>query len=332
MTVDIPATMLAVEITAPGAPEVLMLREVPTPQAGAGEVLVRVTAAGVNRPDVLQRQGNYQPPPGTSPLPGLEFAGIVVACGAGVAEPAVGTRVCALVAGGAYAQYAVAPAGQCLPVPRGLSDVEAAAIPETFFTVWSNLFDIAMAQRGERLLVHGGASGIGTTAIQLGAAFGLEVYATAGGAEKARRCEELGARRCVDHQHEDFVSVIRGVTGDGVDIVLDIVGGDYVARNLDLLRMDGRLVQLGMLGAPNATIPLAPVLRKRLWLTGSMLRPRPVAEKAAIARALREHVWPLFESRKLAPIIAQTFPLGDAAGAHRMMEANSFVGKLVLET
>jgi putative PIG3 family NAD(P)H quinone oxidoreductase len=331
VTTVVPKTMLAVEITAPGPPEVLVARELPVPRPGPGEVLVQIAAAGVNRPDVLQRQGNYQLPPGISPLPGLEFAGTVVAHGADVDEPAVGTRVCALVAGGGYAQYAIAPAPQCIPVPGCFSDVEAAAIPETFFTVWSNLFDIAKARRGERLLVHGGASGIGTTAIQLGVAFGLEVYATAGSEDKARRCEALGARRCIDYRNEDFVPALRDATGDGVDIVLDIIGGDYVARNLELLRIDGRLVQLGMLGAPDATISLGPVLRKRLWMTGSMLRPRPVAEKAAIARALHEHVWPLFETRTVAPVIARTFPLADAAGAHRMMEANAFVGKLVLE-
>lgn len=327
------ALMRAVEITQPGGPHVLVARDVPMPVAGAGEVLLRVSAAGVNRPDVLQRLGGYQPPPGASPLPGLEVAGEVTACGAGVTSIVPGDRVCALLSGGGYAEYAAVPAEQCLPIPAGLTSVQAAAIPETFFTVWSNVFDRARARAGETLLVHGGASGIGTTAIQLGAAFGLTVYATAGDDAKCRACEALGARLCVNYKRDDFVAAVRDATGGaGVDIVLDMVGGDYVGRNLDILRMDGRLVQIGMLGSPTATFGLAPILRKRLWITGSMLRPRSPAEKGAIAAELLARVWPLLESGRVAPVVARTFPLAAAADAHRLMESGAFVGKIVLET
>lgn len=330
---DPTGTMTAVEISTPGGPEVLVAREHPIPTPQAGEVLVRVAAAGVNRPDVLQRQGNYNPPPGASPLPGLEIAGAVAALGAGVTSLAVGDRVCALLTGGGYAQYAAVPAEQCLPVPAGMSDRLAAAIPETYFTVWSNVFERARAVAGETLLVHGGASGIGTTAVALAAARGLTVYATAGTDEKCRATEALGARRCFNYRTEDFVAALREATGDqGVDIVLDMVGGDYIARDLHVLRMDGRLVLIGMLGSADAAIPLGPILRKRLWITGSTLRPRSVAEKGAIAAALREHVWPLFESGRIAPAVDRTFPLADAAGAHRLMESGAFVGKIVLET
>jgi putative PIG3 family NAD(P)H quinone oxidoreductase len=323
MTATIPKTMRAIEIAQPGGPEVLVVREYPVPEPAAGEVLVRVRAAGVNRPDVLQRLGGYNPPPGASPLPGLEIAGEVVA---------TGERVCALLTGGGYAEYAVVPREQMLPIPAGFSDVQAAAIPETFFTVWSNVVDRAKAKPGEVLLVHGGTSGIGTTAIQLGVALGLTVYATAGDDAKCRACEKLGATAAVNYKTHDFVAELRDATGGkGVDIVLDIVGGDYVARNLEVLRMDGRLVQIGMLGHNEATLPIGPIIRKRLWITGSMLRPRPPAEKGAIAAELHARVWPWFESGRIAPVIDRTFPLADAAGAHRLMESGAFVGKIVLE-
>ena len=333
MTVTIASTMIGIDIAQPGGPDVLVPREHPVPQPASGEVLIRVEAAGVNRPDVLQRQGNYTPPPGASALPGLEVAGAVVALGPNVTTFAVGDRVCALLTGGGYAQYAVAPAEQCLPIPAGLTAVEAAAIPETFFTVWSNLFERATMGANDVLLVHGGASGIGTTAIQLAKAFGTPVYATAGDDARCRACEQLGAARCFNYRTEDFVSAVREATGgSGASIVLDMVGGEYTARNLDVLRMDGTLVQIGMLGGANATIPLATIIRKRLWITGSMLRPRSVEEKGQIAAAVHERLWPMFESGVLRSLVARVFPLADAAGAHRLMESGAFFGKIVLET
>jgi putative PIG3 family NAD(P)H quinone oxidoreductase len=328
----IPTTMMAVHCDGFGGPDVLRAHDTPVPVPGPGEVLVAVAAAGVNRPDVLQRQGNYTPPPGASAIPGLEIAGTVVARGAGATRFAIGDPVCALLAGGGYAAYVAVPEPQCLPLPKGLSMVEAAAVPETFFTVWFNVFDRGGLRAGESILIHGGASGIGTTAIALAHALGARVFATAAGAEKRRVCESLGAERCVDYTTEDFVSVVREATnGAGVDVILDIVGADYVARNLDLLAMDGRLIQIGMLGGPNATIALAPILRKRLTLTGSMMRSRSVEEKGRVADAVFEHVWPLLESGRVKPLIDRTFPLADAAGAHRCMEASSHIGKIVLE-
>ncbi len=330
------ATMQAVEIAAPGGPEMLVPCTRPVPVPRDGEVLIRVAAAGVNRPDCLQRAGVYPPPPGASDLPGLEVAGTVAALGPGdCAGLRVGDPVCALVSGGGYAQWCAAPALQCLPVPAGLSMVEAAALPETFFTVWSNVFDRGRLQPGERLLVHGGASGIGTTAIQLARAFGAEVFVTVGSAAKRQACETLGAQRAIEYRSEDFVAVVQALTGGrGVDVILDIVGGDYVARNVRALAPDGRLVQIGFLGSSGrgcpVTLDFAPVMVKRLTLTGSTLRPRPVAFKAAIAAALRERVWPLVAAGQVRPLIQRTLPLADAAEAHRLLESNAVIGKLVL--
>ncbi len=325
--------MTAIEIAAPGAPDVLRPVTLPVPRPGAGEVLIRVAAAGVNRPDVLQRQGAYPPPPGASPLPGLEVAGTVAAVGDPTADagPAVGDAVCALTPGGGYAEYCLTPAPQCLPVPRGLTEVEAAALPETFFTVWANVFDRGRLRRGESFLVHGGSSGIGTTAIQLAAAFGARVFATAGSAEKCRACESLGAERAIDYHREDFVEAVHALTdGAGVDLVLDMVGGDYVGRNIDALAVDGRHVSIAFMAGPTVTFNMQKMMVKRLTLTGSTLRPRPVADKAAIARSLREKVWPLLVAGTVKPVIDTTFPLADAAKAHAHMESGRHIGKIVL--
>lgn len=324
--------MWCVEIAEPGEPEVLRVVERPDPAPAAGEVLIRVAAAGVNRPDVLQRRGGYPPPPGASDIPGLEVAGTIAAAGRGVAQWRVGDRVCALVAGGGYATHCVAPAVQCLPVPAALDLTAAAAVPETFFTVWTNVFDRGRLRSGESALFHGGASGIGTTAIQLAAARGVEVYATAGSDAKCRACERLGARRAINYREQDFVAAIRDQTaGRGVDLVLDIVGGTYVARNLAVLATEGRLVQIGLMsGDTAATIDLRAILGRRLTLTGSTLRPRSTAEKGAIAAAVRAEVWPLLESGRVAPVIDRTFPLEKAAGAHRLMESGGHIGKIVL--
>jgi putative PIG3 family NAD(P)H quinone oxidoreductase len=294
-------------------------------------VLIKVAAAGVNRPDVMQRKGMYPPPPGASDIPGLEVAGTVVEVTAGVDRCHVGDRVCALVAGGGYAEYCVAPAPQCLLVPDSMDFVSAAAIPETFFTVWTNVFERGRLRGGESALIHGGSSGIGTTAIQLVRAFGARAFATAGSAEKCAACERLGAERAVNYREADFVAVIRDLTGGhGVDLILDMVGGEYVARNLDLLAVDGRLVQIALIGGAKAQVNLLPVLQRRLTLTGSTLRARSVAEKGAIADALRKHVWPLLTSGVVAPVVYRTFPLRDAADAHRLMESSAHIGKLVL--
>ncbi|MFO1431023.1 MAG: NAD(P)H-quinone oxidoreductase [Candidatus Competibacteraceae bacterium] len=327
----LPAEMTVIAIDRPGGPEVLIpaRRALPTP--GAGEVLLQVVAAGINRPDCLQRQGSYPPPPGASDLPGLEVAGTVVGLGAGVDDRRLGDRVCALLTGGGYAEYCVAPAAQCLPVPPGLDLVQAAALPETFFTVWTNVFERAHLQPGETLLVHGGSSGIGTTAIQLAREFGSPVFVTVGSADKARVCEELGACRAINYRDSDFVGVIEELTqGRGVDVILDMVGGDYVQRNLSALAPEGRLVQIAFLRGARVELNLTPVMLKRLTLTGSTLRARSVAEKAAIARALRERVWPLLEAGKIKPVIYKTFALTDAAAAHRLMESNRHIGKIVL--
>jgi NADPH2:quinone reductase len=326
-----PATMTAVEIREFGAPEVLTATERPVPEPGAGEVLIRVTAAGVNRPDVFQRKGGYAPPPGGSDLPGLEVAGTVVSVGGDVRRWRDGDEVCALLAGGGYAEYVVAPEGQCLPRPTALSMVEAAAIPETFFTVWTNVFERGRLQAGESLLVHGASSGIGTTAIQLAVRWGATVFGTAGSAEKCAACERLGATRCVDYRREDFVAVLREVTGDrGVDVILDMVAGEYVARNLSLLAEDGRLVQIAVLQGSRGTVDAALLMRRRLTYTGSTLRPRPVAEKARIAAALEAHVWKWLETGDVRPQIFQTFPLARAADAHALMESSAHIGKIVL--
>ena len=329
--------MLAIEIREPGGPDVLVPAERPQPEPGPGEVLIEVAAAGVNRPDVMQRQGKYPPPPGVSDIPGLEVAGTIralgVARGDGVPVWRPGDRVCALVSGGGYAEYCVAPAPQCLPVPRGMTFTAAAAIPETFFTVWTNVFERGRLQPGESLLVHGGSSGIGTTAIQLARAFGSRVLATAGTAEKCAKLMErrLGAEVAINYRDTDFVAAVRDATaGRGVDVILDIVGGDYLPRNIELLALDGRLVQIGTLGGAKAQINMVPVLQRRLTITGSTLRPRSVAEKGAIARALRDRVWPLLESGTVAPLVHATFPLRAAADAHRLMEAGTHIGKLVL--
>jgi NADPH:quinone reductase len=323
--------MRAVEIAQPGGPEVLRVVERPQPVPAAGEVLIRVAAAGVNRPDILQRQGKYAPPPRTTDIPGLEVAGTVEELGPGVVGWTRGDPVCALLAGGGYAEFCLAPAPQCLPLPLGLSPVEAAAVPETYLTVWHNVFERGRLTRGEWLLVHGGSSGIGTTAIQLGRAFGARVLATAGGAEKCRACERLGAERAVDYRAEDFVAVTREATGGrGADVILDMVGGDYTPRNLQCLAVEGRLVQIAFLRGPKVEVDLMPLMQKRLTFTGSTLRPRTVAEKGALARAVREHVWPLLERGEARPVIFQTFPLDAAAEAHRLMESSRHIGKIVL--
>jgi len=323
--------MTAVEISAPGGPEVLRAVTRPVPVAGHGEVLIRVAAAGVNRPDVMQRAGSYPPPPGASDLPGLEVAGTVVRAGAGVAAPAPGEAVCALTTGGGYAEFCVAPADQTLPIPAGLDAVQAAALPETYFTVWTNLFERGRLDGGESVLVHGGSSGIGTTAIQLADAFGARVFATAGSPEKCRACESLGAERAIDYRSEDFLAVVKDATaGRGVDVILDMVGGDYLKRNLAALADDGRLVIIAFLGGSAAEVDLMPILRRRLTVTGSALRPRTVERKSQIAEALRAHVWPLLESGRVRPVIHRTFPLTSAAEAHALMEAGRHVGKIVL--
>jgi len=301
------------------------------PTVAAGEVLVKVAAAGVNRPDVMQRQGRYPPPPGASDIPGLEVAGTIESAGADVGDWGAGDRVCALVSGGGYAEYVAVPAPQCLPIPRPLDFAAAAAIPETFFTVWTNVFERGRLQPSESILVHGGASGIGTTAIQMARGFGSTVFATAGTAEKCAACERLGATRAINYREADFVTAVRAASeGRGVDVVLDIVGGEYLPRNLEVLAMDGRLVQIAVIGGPRAEINLVPVLQRRLTITGSTLRPRTVVEKGAIARALRARVWPLLEARTIAPVVHATFPLREAAEAHRVMEADTHIGKLVL--
>jgi NADPH:quinone reductase len=327
----IPSSMRAIRIRTPGGPEVLEPVALPTPVPGQHHVLIAVAAAGVNRPDVMQRQGQYPPPPGAPDTPGLEVAGTVVAVGPQVDGLGVGDRVCALVAGGGYAAFCAAPAPQVLPIPAGLTPIEAAALPETFFTVWSNLFDQAGLCAGEWLLVHGGASGIGTTAIQLARAFGAQVIATAGSPDKCAACLRLGATRAVNYREEDFVAAVREATGGaGVNVVLDMVGGDYVARNLECLAREGRHQSIAFQRGHKATFSLLPVLHKRLRLSGSGLRPRPIPEKAAIAAALRERVWPLLEAGTVRPVIDSTFPLEQAGAAHARLESGAHIGKIVL--
>lgn len=323
--------MKAIEISRPGAPEVLQLCERPLPEVNEGEVLIKVHAAGINRPDVLQRMGRYPVPPGASDLPGLEVAGEIVAgelAGSGFKQ---GDMVCALVQGGGYAEYCTAPLAQCLPLPRGLSAQEAASLPETYFTVWSNVFDRAHLSPGETLLVQGGTSGIGVTAIQLANAFGHRVFATAGSDEKCRACEALGAEKGINYRSEDFVAVVKEATaGKGVDVILDMVGGDYIPREIDALADDGRIVMIAFLGGSKGTVDLGQVLRRRLTLTGSTLRPRPVGFKAQIAASLREKVWPLIEAGKIRPVIHRSFPLEQAAQAHALMESSTHIGKIIL--
>jgi putative PIG3 family NAD(P)H quinone oxidoreductase len=333
MAATLPTTMTAIEIRQFGGPDELVPARRPLPKAGPAEVLVAVEAAGVNRPDVLQRQGGYAPPPGATDIPGLEIAGRVVALGADVTGWRIGDAACALVAGGGYAEYCTAPAAQCLPVPKGYDMVRAAALPETFFTVWTNVFERGRLRSGETFLVHGGTSGIGTTAIQLAKAFGARVFATAGGAEKCAACKRLGADIAIDYRSEDFVEVIAKATeGRGVDVILDMVGGDYVTRNLKSLAVEGRLVQIAFLKGSNAEINLLPLMVKRQTVTGSTLRPRSVAEKGAIAEALRAKVWRLLDSGRVAPVIHATFPLAKASDAHRLMESSAHIGKIILTT
>lgn len=329
----IPESMVVVEIAAPGGPEVLKAAERPVPKPGHGEVLIRVAAAGVNRPDLLQRMGRYPPPPGASDIPGLEVAGEVVAVCPD--DPAgrwqAGDRVCALVAGGGYAAYCLAPAGQCLPIPPGIDLIKAAAVPETVFTVWSNLFERGRLDRGERVLVHGGSSGIGTTAIQLARASGAAVFATAGSDDKCAACIRLGADVAINYRREDFVAVIAEQTSrTGVNVILDIVGGDYLQRNLKCLSADGRLVQIGLMGHGRPDIDLALILQRRLTITGSTLRPRPIEEKTRLAREVESHVWPWLADGTFEPVIDGTFPLARAAEAHRRLESGDVIGKLVL--
>ncbi len=330
--VEIPDTMIAIDPAGPGGPEVLQPVERPVPEPGNDEVLIKVAAAGVNRPDVMQRLGFYPPPPGAPSIPGLEVAGMIVDTGPGAAMEMVGMSVCALVPGGGYAEYAVAHADICLPVPRGFTMVEAAALPETFFTVWSNLFQRGGAKAGDTVLVHGGTSGIGTTAILLGKAFGLTVIVTAGSADKCARALEIGAAHAIDYKAQDFVEAVGRLTdGAGVAVVLDMVGGDYVPRNLACLADEGRHVSIAAQRGPRVEIPLWDVMRKRLTLTGSTLRARSAVFKAALADELRREVWPHLEAGRIRPVVHSVFPLAEAAAAHRLMESGDHVGKIVLE-
>lgn len=323
--------MLAIEISRPGGPEVLVPVQRPNPEPAQGEVLIKVAAAGVNRPDTNQRRGTYPPPRGASDLPGLEIAGEIVGGDAASGGFAIGDRVCALVTGGGYAEYCAAPVLQCLPVPAGMSDIEAAGLPETYFTVWSNVFDRGALAQGETLLVHGGASGIGTTAIQLARAFGSTVYATAGSDARARAVEKLGAARGINYKTQDFVTeVLEATAGKGVNVVLDMVGGDYIARDIKCMADEGRIVLVATLGGAQGPVDFSQVMRRRLSITGSTLRPRPVEFKARIARALRENVWPLLEQGVARPVIHATFPLVQAAQAHSMMESGEQLGKIIL--
>ncbi|MGQ3045714.1 MAG: NAD(P)H-quinone oxidoreductase [Niveispirillum sp.] len=327
----LPTSMRAIEISQPGGPEVLVPTTRPVPVPAVGEVLIKVAVAGVNRPDVVQRQGLYPPPPGASDLPGLEVSGTIAALGDGVTGWQVGDKVCALLGGGGYAEYATAPAGQVLPVPEGLDMVQAAALPETVFTVWTNVVERAGLIAGESFLVHGGTSGIGTIAIQLAKALGATVFATAGGADKVEACRALGADHAIDYKTQDFVSVVKEATGGkGVNVVLDMVGGDYLPRNIDCLALEGRHVSIAFLRGPKAEVNLAPIMMKRLTLTGSTLRARTAAQKAALAATVREKVWPLVTGGQVRPVIAKTFPLDGAAGAHRLMESSTHIGKIML--
>ena len=327
-----PQQMQFIDITEPGEPEVLQLASGPVPTSENGELLIRVSAAGVNRPDVLQRKGMYPVPPSASPIPGLEVCGEVAAMGDGASKFKIGEQVCALVNGGGYAEYVAVPEGQCLPVPAGLSAIEAAALPETFFTVWTNVFDRGALKAGESFLVHGGSSGIGTTAIQLAKARGATVFATAGTKEKCSACEELGADLAVNYREQDFVELLGEATsGKGVDVILDMVGGDYVPRNVELAALHGRIVIIASLRGRQADLNIGPIMMKCLIVTGSVLRPRSDEEKAVIADSLLKHAWPLIESGKVKPVIHSTFPLKDAARAHALMESSEHIGKIVLD-
>jgi len=328
---SVPPTMNAVAITTPGGPEVLKLTQLPTPKPGSGQLLVKVAAAGVNRPDLAQRAGFYPPPPGHSPLPGLEIAGEVVEAGADTTRWKAGDKVCALVNGGGYAEYCVAEETSALPVPAGFDMVRAAALPETFFTVWNNVFERGHLAAGEWLLVHGGSSGIGTTAIQLAKAFGARVIATAGSADKCQACLDLGADKAINYKTEDFVAAAKAATGGkGVDVILDMVGGEYTDKNVAMAAEDGRIVQIATLGGVEAKVNLARLMMKRLTLTGSTLRPRTREVKAGFARALEEKVWPLLAAGKVRVVMDSTFPLAEAAAAHRRLETSQHIGKVVL--
>ncbi len=329
----LPKTMTAIAISRPGGPEVLVPTTLPVPEPTEGEVLVRVEAAGVNRPDVLQRQGGYPPPPGAPQTPGLEIAGEVVAVGPGMRRYRLGDRVCGLVSGGGYAEFCAVAEANALPIPGDLSAVEAAGLPETFFTVWTNVFTRGKLQPGETLLVHGGSSGIGTTAIMMARIWGARIFATAGSAEKCRVCEELGAERAINYRDEDFVEAVLAATDKrGADVILDMVGGDYVARNLQAAARDARIVIIAFLKGSKVEINLLPVMLKRLTLTGSTLRIRSVEEKAEIARALEEHIWPHLAAGRIRPVIHKTFALSDAAAAHTLMDSGAHIGKIILTT
>lgn len=327
----LPNTMRAVEISKAGGPDVLRLTTRPVPQVAFDDILIKVEAAGVNRPDALQRAGAYAPPADASDLPGLECSGEVVAVGSGVTRWKTGDKVCALLPGGGYAEYAVTHQDHALPVPEGLTMIEAAALCETFFTVWTNVFERGHLKAGETFLVHGGTSGIGTTAIQLAKAFGARVFATAGSAEKCKVCSDLGARVAINYKEQDYVEVVKEATnGRGVDLILDMVGGDYIARNIKALAVDGRLAMIAFLGGPKAEINFARIMAKRLTVTGSTLRPRSVQDKAVIAEALRTKVWPLIEAGRISPVMDEVFPLENAADAHRRIEGAGHIGKIVL--
>ncbi|MEQ9641221.1 MAG: NAD(P)H-quinone oxidoreductase [Alphaproteobacteria bacterium] len=329
---NLPSTMTAIEISKPGGPEVLVPVERPLPQPAHGELLIKVAHAGVNRPDCMQREGGYPPPPGAPDIPGLEIAGEVIATGDGVSTYQVGDQVCALVPGGGYAEYCIAAEANSLPVPNGMTTEQASALPETFFTVWTNLFQRAGLKGGERVLIHGGASGIGTTAIQLAKAFGARIFVTAGSAEKCKRCEEMGAERAINYKDEDFTKVVAELTdGEGCDVIMDMVGGEYVMRNVASLAVEGRLVQIALQHGPKVDgFNFLPIMMKRLTLTGSTLRPRTVAQKAVIAEELKAKVWPLLESGAVAPVIDSVYPLNDAAGAHTRIDSGGHFGKILL--
>jgi NADPH2:quinone reductase len=329
---ELPPHIHIIEITAPGGPEMLKPAQRPMPKPAAGEVLIKVEAAGVNRPDVAQRKGEYPPPAGASDIPGLEIAGTVAALGAGVKQWKLGDKICALVTGGGYADYCPAPEAQCLPVPKGLSMVEAAALPETYFTVWTNLMQRGGMKKGESVLIHGGSSGIGTTAIQIAKLFGAgQIFATAGSADKCQACVRLGATRAIDYKREDFVKVVKEETKNrGVDLILDMVCGPYVPRNLACLAVEGRVVVIALLGGNMSEVNFGALMMKRQTITGSTLRARSVEQKALIAEPLRREVWPLLEAGKLKPVIYKTFPLKEAAAAHALMESSEHIGKIVL--
>ncbi len=329
---NLPSTMKFIDLPKFGGPEALVPNSGPLPKPEAGEVLIKVAAAGVNRPDVMQREGNYNPPPGASPVPGLEIAGEIAELGAGVTDWKVGDVVCALVGGGGYAEYCVAPAAQCLPIPAGLDVIEGAALPENYFTVWTNVFERGGLKSGETILIHGGSSGIGTTAIQLAREFGARIFTTVGNADKAQACLNLGSERAINYKEEDYVSIAKELTdGEGVNLILDMVGGDYIPRNVETLAIEGRLVQIAFQKPSKIEFDFLPMMLRRLTITGSTLRPRTVDQKAAIGSALHRHVWPLLETGKVKPLIYKTFPLDHAADAHALMDSSKHIGKIMLD-